>query len=114
MDRLMLGEMRDRAKNDYSGLEHSEIRASIDPGREDESELQQVNEPEETTDDTEIEALLNAIKMKASQKQSITPLIVVKDVTHTEDEEILKALDSGIMVECIPKSKLKVVEPDEN
>ncbi|KAJ3323289.1 hypothetical protein HDV06_002060 [Boothiomyces sp. JEL0866] len=37
----------------------------------------------------------------------------VEDVTECEEEVILKALDKGIMIECVPCSKCIVVEPED-
>ena len=38
-------------------------------------------------------------------------ILIMQDITGFEDESIMDSLDAGIMVECIPTTRLKVVEP---
>jgi hypothetical protein len=70
-----------------------------------------VSEPsklEEDASEEELEMFKEIMDRRwvSIQKASIE----ITDVTENEDDEILNALNQGRMVECIPSSKLKVIE----
>nr|KAJ3418404.1 hypothetical protein HK105_008352 [Polyrhizophydium stewartii] len=115
MDKLLLIEMRNRAKD-----QTAQIPAS---------------ESDEDIDDEEIQILLRKMQLKAaghnathsSQKSVETSaeaathvkgvhgneVISVQDVTQNEDEEVQRAFKQGCVVEVIPTAKMVVVEPSD-
>jgi hypothetical protein len=40
-------------------------------------------------------------------------VLVMQDITGMEDEVIMESLDAGIMVECIPTTRLRVILPED-
>ena len=41
-------------------------------------------------------------------------ILVMQDITGMEDEAIMESLDAGILVECIPTTRLQVIHPKDD
>lgn len=51
---------------------------------------------------------------KSGEEASEQPwVLVMQDITGMEDEVIMESLDAGILVECIPTTRLQVIHPKD-
>eukprot|EP00842_Homolaphlyctis_polyrhiza_P000958 jgi/Hompol1/1863/HPOL_003758-RA len=143
MDRLLLLEMRDRVKSQSSQQPSTDKPQSLFQQAPEQTQTVSnayLDDEESMSDhvsDEEISRLLGRMGIhnvqvsmadlthrlpsdSAIQPSKIQQLqhrrnqeISVHDVTQSEEEEILRALDQGRMVEVIPTTKMVVVEPED-
>ncbi|KAL2920065.1 hypothetical protein HK105_200131 [Polyrhizophydium stewartii] len=140
MDKLLLIEMRNRAKDQTAQIPVRQTSSKPRPTDESTAGDQhappsKASESDEDIDDEEIQILLRKMQLKAaghnathsSQKSVETSaeaathvkgvhgneVISVQDVTQNEDEEVQRAFKQGCVVEVIPTAKMVVVEPSD-
>ncbi|OAJ36602.1 hypothetical protein BDEG_20760 [Batrachochytrium dendrobatidis JEL423] len=120
MDKLLLSEMRQRSRT------QSEPKLTLektDQVFDDLKKIDGTDDEEDMDDDAVLEMIRNYQIRKSVKSQLQTPPtrtvksnlgdIVIQDITHKEEEEILKSLDQGRVVEIIPITSPLVIMPDD-